>query len=100
MRRRVHVEPDHVAQLGGEAGSLDSLKVRTRCGASPCAAQIRCTERKEMPAAFAIARPVQWVASPGGSRRVSSTTRSTVAAGSGGVPGFGLAPLSWTPLIG
>ena len=41
-----------------------------------------------MPAALAIIRPVQWVASPGGSSRVSSTTRSTIAGGSGGVPGF------------
>jgi hypothetical protein len=55
---------------------------------SRCAFQIRCTERKEMPAAFAIIRPVQCVVSPGGSSRVSSTTRSTVDAGSGGMPGL------------
>src|ERR1700751_3806789 len=49
---------------------------------------MRCTERSEMPLAAAIARPVQWVASPGGSVNVSSTTRSTSADGNGGRPGF------------
>ena len=38
--------------------------------------------------AAAIARPVQCVVSPGGSPRVSSTTRSTTAGGKGGRPGF------------
>ena len=42
------------------------LKVRTRCGCSACASQIRCTVRKDRPVALAIARPVQCVASPGG----------------------------------
>ena len=41
-----------------------------------------------MPLAAAIARPVQWVASPGGSARVSSTTRSIRAEGKGGRPGL------------
>ena len=76
VRRRIEIEPDHVAQFGGKTGSCDSLNRRTRCGCRPCAAQIRCTERSEMPVAAAIARPVQCVASPGGSARVSSTTRS------------------------
>src|SRR6476660_4833019 len=44
-------------------GSVDSLKVRTRCGASRCASRMRCTERRLTPAAFASIRPVQWVAS-------------------------------------
>lgn len=69
------------------AGSVDSLKVLTRCGTSPCAFQIPCTALRLIPAAAAIARPVQCVASPGGSSRVRSTTRSTVASGNGGVPG-------------
>jgi hypothetical protein len=45
---------------------------------------MRCTLRWLTPAAFAIARPVQCVVSPGGSASVISTTRSMVAAGSGG----------------
>jgi hypothetical protein len=40
-----------------------------------------------MPASLAIARPVQWVATPGGSAQVIATTRATVSAGNGGVPG-------------
>jgi hypothetical protein len=58
--------PTMSSSLAANAGSLDSLKRLTRCGCKPCAAQIRWTERSEMPAASAIARPVQWVASPGG----------------------------------
>ena len=54
------------ASLAAKSGSLERLKVRMRCGCRSCAAQIRCTERREMPAVSAIARPVQWVASPGG----------------------------------
>jgi hypothetical protein len=63
------------------------LKRLTRCGCKPCAAQIRWTERSEMPVAAAIARPVHGVASPGGSPSVRSTTRSTTALGSGALPG-------------
>ena len=73
--------------LAANSGSLDSLKRLTRCGCKPCAAQIRWTERNEMPATAAIARPVQRVASPGGSPSVRSTTRSTTALGSGVLPG-------------
>src|SRR6516225_5509515 len=49
---------------------------------------MRCTERSDTPVAAATARPVQCVASPGGSSSVSSTTRSTSADGNGGKPGF------------
>src|ERR687885_33016 len=73
--------------LATNSGSLDSLKVRTRCGTRPCAFQIPCTAPRLIPAAFAMARPVQCVASHGGPRRVSSTTRSTIVSGKGGVPG-------------
>lgn len=45
---------------------------------------MRCTEETLIAAASAIAAPVQWVASPGGSVWVSAITRSTAAAGSGG----------------
>ena len=53
--------------LGTNSGSFESLKRRTRCGARPCAFQMRCTEDTLMPAASAMAAPVQWVASCGGS---------------------------------
>jgi hypothetical protein len=45
-------------------GSVDSLKVRTRCGASRCASRMLCTERRLTPAAFASIRPVQWLHRP------------------------------------
>ena len=41
--------------LSANCGSRDRLNVRTRCGWSWCASQIRCTERSESPTAFAIA---------------------------------------------
>src|SRR5580704_8657354 len=72
--------------LAANFGSFDSLNVRTRCGLRPCAAQMRCTLRWLTPAAFAIARQVQCVVSPGGSLSVISTTRSTAAGVSGGLP--------------
>src|SRR5215472_999666 len=80
--------PTTSRSLAANAGSCDSLKRRTRCGCRPCAAQMRCTERSEIPLAAAIARPVQCVASPGGSARVSSTTRSITVGGNGGRPGL------------
>src|SRR6266480_4897648 len=49
---------------------------------------MRCTDRKLTPAAFASIRPVQWVASPGGIPSARSTTRCTVATGSGFLPGL------------
>ena len=65
--RRIDVEPDDVAQLLDEFGSLESLNWRTRCGCSPWARQMRWTELTLMPTASAISAPVQWVVSPGGS---------------------------------
>src|SRR4051812_26784566 len=71
--------------LAANAGALDSLKVRTRCGRSLWARQIRCTELMLIPTAAAMALAVQWVASCGGSVGVSSTTRSIVACARGGM---------------
>jgi len=59
-----------------------------RCGASWWASRIRCTDRKLTPVAFASIRPVQWVVSPGGGPSARSTTRCTLAAGSGFLPGL------------
>src|SRR5438132_2077227 len=64
--------------LAAKRGSRDRLKVRRRCGCSLCARQMRCTEPSEMPMAWAIARPVQWVAWCGGSVQVSATSRAVV----------------------
>src|SRR5215472_6920137 len=74
--------------LAAKRGSRECLKVRSRCGCSLCARQMRCTEPSEMPMALAIARPVQWVAWCGGSVQVSATTRAVVSAAIGGLPGL------------
>src|SRR5260221_12764878 len=70
-----------------KAGSLDSLNRSTRCGCSPCARQIRCTELMLTPTALAVAAAVQCVASLGGSLLVSVTTRSITEVASGGLGG-------------
>ncbi len=60
--------------------SFDSLKVFTRCGASPRADQIRCTVAGLTPCALAMVRHDQCV-SPGGlSRRVACTIAATFSA--------------------
>src|SRR4051794_886317 len=71
--------------LATNCGALDSLKVRTRCGRSLCARQIRSTELGLIPTAAAMAAAVQWVASCGGSVAVSATTRSIAACARGGM---------------
>ena len=75
--------------LAANAGSVESLKVRTRCGCRPCAAQIRCTERRRDAAA---ARPSRGRSS--GSPRRAARRRSARPparprpAASGGMPGL------------
>src|SRR5204863_3855032 len=74
--------------LVAKLGSRERLKVRSRCGCSLCARQMRCTVPTEMPVALAIARPVQWVAWCGGSVQVSATTCAVVSAAIGALPGL------------
>jgi hypothetical protein len=73
--------------VSAKAGPLERLKVRSRCGCSRWASQIRCTERRLMPVACAIARPVQWVGCPRGSEQVSARTFATLTVGIGSLPG-------------
>ena len=74
--------------LAAKSGSRERLNVRTRCGWSLWASQMRWTVRSESPAALAMARPVQWVASPGGLAQVIATTCATVSAAIGALPGL------------
>jgi len=74
--------------LAANAGSAERWKVRSRCGWRRWAAQMRCTARRLMPTALAIARPVQWVTAAGGSEQVSAKTFATVAVDSGARPGL------------
>src|SRR5580704_14055538 len=73
--------------FSAKAGSLDRLKVRMRCGWRRCVSQMRWTVRSDRPTALAMARPVQWVASPNGLPWVSASTLATVAVGTGFLPG-------------
>jgi hypothetical protein len=65
MRRRIDIQADNVGSLAAKCGSLDSLNCRSRCGCSPWARQMRCTELTLMPTCAAIAPAVQCVVSPG-----------------------------------
>ena len=73
--------------FSAKAGSLERLKLRSRCGCSRWVSQMRRTERRLMPLACAIARPVQGVAWPRGAEQVSASTFAMVAAGTGALPG-------------
>jgi hypothetical protein len=76
MGWRLDIEPDNIGELGGKAGVARALE-----GAQPVRLQfVRCTEPSERPLTLAIARPVQWVASRGGSVQISVTTRAVVSA--------------------
>ena len=73
--------------FSAKAGSLESLKLRQRCGLRPCAFQMPCTVEAAMPATLAIARSVQWVASWGGGSCVRRMIQATRSGGTGAFPG-------------
>jgi len=85
MGRWIDIQANNILELVGESGVLGDLERRTRCGWSPCPAQMRRTEDGLIPKVLAIAGALQWVASWRGAWLVSTTTRSTVSAGSGGM---------------
>ena len=89
VRRRVHLEADDMLDLLGEfgiAGALvgaDAMRLQTmRFPQSPGRRAAIC------PWPLAMARPVQWVASPGGSEQVNSSTFATTLVESGALPGL------------
>src|SRR5680860_825420 len=75
-------------------GSLDNLKVLTRCGFKPRADQIRCTVAGLTPCAFAIARQLQCVW-PGGV--VSCVARTISAILSSEIDGLRPRPVATSP---
>ena len=91
--------------FAAKAGSVERLKVRRRCGCRRCFCQMRWIVRSDRPIALAIARPVQWVVSPGGRRRSRHhlghvgrrdrrfARRAGLVAQQTLDPGFGIAPL-------
>src|SRR5260370_28547923 len=70
--------------FSAKAGSVERLKVRMRCGCRRCFSQMRWIVRNDRPTVLAIARPVQWVVSPGGSAPVHANTPATAAGGTQG----------------
>ena len=59
-----------------KSGSVESLKVSTRCGCRPKARQIRCTVAVDRPLALAMPRELQCVPSAGRLSRVRLITAS------------------------
>lgn len=77
LLRRIDIDGHDIMLPGGELGSFDSLKVLTRCGLRPCAAQMRHTLRWLIRRSWLL--PGQCVASPGGSAGAISTAPAAVA---------------------
>ena len=80
--RRIDVQPHTSVSFSTKAGSVDSLKVRTRCGCRPCACQIRWIDAGLSCWAAAIDRRLQCVARGGAACSVASTTCCSRAAAS------------------
>ena len=81
-RGRIDVEADDVRELGGELGVARALEGADAVRLQPVRRPDPLHRAQgQMPIALAIARPVQCVASPGGSAQVSATTRRTVGVG-------------------
>ena len=79
VRLRIDIEPDHVAQLVNEREVIGELELPDAVWLKSVERQMRCTDETLMPAASAIAAPVQCVASATGGSIVSVTTRSATA---------------------
>jgi hypothetical protein len=85
MSRRIDVETDDILQLVGEFGIVGDLEASHPMRLQPLPRPDRHTEEELTPTALASAGAVQWVVACGGDWLVSATTRSTVAAASGGI---------------
>jgi hypothetical protein len=83
--RRVEIQSDHVAQFGSKGRILGQFEAPNPVWLQAVRRPDPLHRAQRYAAGRGIARPVQCVGSPGGSVRVSATTRSTSA---GGKPGF------------
>ena len=86
MGRRIDIEPDDVAQLGGElrvGGQLElAHPMRLQAMGAPDALHRGDADRRRP---WPSSPAVQWVVSPGGSARVSAITRSATSGAKGGM---------------
>ena len=87
MGGRIEIKADDIRHFLSELRITRALEA-AHAVRSWCAAQMRCTERRDMAVAFAMARPVQYVVPGGGSPHVSATTCATLSAGIGRLPGL------------
>src|SRR5882757_8539569 len=85
MGGRIDIKPDNVAQLVDEPRVVGKLELMDPVRLETSVRQMRWTELALIPTAFAIIVAVQWVASAGGSVRVSATTRLAISDPSGGM---------------
>jgi hypothetical protein len=74
----------HVHDLLGKMRIVGTLNVRTKCGFKPLATQMRCTAARLTPAALAMVRVLQCVASAGFSWVVFSRMSRTILSGMAG----------------
>ena len=79
MGGRIDIKPDHVAQLVDELRVVGELELLNSVWLETMRVPDALNELALMPTAFAIIEAVQWVASTGGSVRVSATTRSAIS---------------------
>ena len=81
--RRVEVQPTTSTSFSANCGSLESLKVLTRCGCRPLAFHTRCTIDGDVPSSAASVRVLQCVAAGGFSvvvlRTISAASRAVLA---------------------
>jgi hypothetical protein len=85
VSRRIDIEPDDVDELVAKLGSPERLNAQ--------AVRLQLVRPQDGPQriernadAWAVARPVHWIAWCGGSAQVSATTRAVVSAASGAMP--------------
>lgn len=81
MGGRGHVEADDILHLLGKGRVLRALEGADPMRLKVCSCQIHCTERSEIPALEAMARPARCVTSSGGSGQVGANTLPAVRVG-------------------
>ena len=82
---RIDVQANDLLELGRELRIVGQLKAAYQMRSQAMSAPDPLHQLTLIPAAFAIAAPVQWLAAGGGPAKVMATTRSVTAGLSGGM---------------